>query len=119
MDTNNNPMPNTPSPSHDSSGDDKKLMGILSYLGILVLIPLLTDAKKDSFVKFHVKQGLVLLITEVAASFIIRILFFAWMLAPLVGLATFVLLVMGIMNVVNGRTKELPVIGHFANKFTF
>ncbi|HOE15288.1 MAG TPA: hypothetical protein PLH82_01145 [Candidatus Paceibacterota bacterium] len=35
-------------------------MAILAY--ILFFIPLLTDSKKDPFVKYHVKQGLVLFI---------------------------------------------------------
>ena len=41
----------------------------------------------------------------------------------LIGFAIFagyvVLAIMGIMNAVNGKEKELPVIGKFANKLTF
>ena len=39
--------------------DQDKVMLILSYLGLLSLIPLLT-VKDSDYVKFHAKQGLVL-----------------------------------------------------------
>ena len=38
-------------------------MAVLAY--ILFFIPLLTDAKNDPFVKFHVKQGLVLFLANI------------------------------------------------------
>ncbi|HTL39230.1 MAG TPA: hypothetical protein VL306_00230 [Methylomirabilota bacterium] len=118
MDTNNQaPMP--PPSSGPNAGSNKTLMGILSYLGILVVIPLITDAKNDQFVKFHIKQGLVLLICDVLANFIVRIPVFGWILSPLIWLGILVLAIMGIINVVNNQTKELPVIGHLASMFNF
>ena len=93
---------------------DKNMIAILSYLGILLLIPLLA-AKDDTFVKYHVKQGLVLLITWIIASFIIWIPFIGWA----VGIALFVLMIIGIVNVVQGKQAPLPIIGKFASKFKF
>ena len=46
-------------------GEKNTLMAVLAYLGILILVPFLTDAKKDPFVKFHLKQGVALIIVEV------------------------------------------------------
>lgn len=94
-------------------------MGILAYIGPLVIIPLVT-VKNDPFVKFHTKQGLVLLVIEVAVwmlgTFIMSPL---WMVLSLVNLATLILSIIGIINVVNGNEKELPVVGKFSSYFKF
>ena len=44
--------------------DQNKIMGILSYFGILVLIPIFA-AKESPFARFHANQGLVLLVTGI------------------------------------------------------
>ena len=107
-------------------------MAILSYLGPLCLIPLLTG-EKDEFVKFHVRQGLVILIGEaiIWVVFNLAVGSFAWswytwgiwgmiaMVQNLAYLCLGVLSIVGIMNVINGQQKELPVIGKFAEKITF
>ena len=41
-----------------------KAMGVLSYLGILLLIPLLAGDKQSQYVKHHVNQGLVLFLAS-------------------------------------------------------
>lgn len=88
------------------------LMAVLCYFGILVLIPFLTDAKNDPFVKFHIKQGLVLLIVYVIAGFVLWIPFVGWLL----GILLFVLFLMGVINAASGKETPLPVIGQFAEK---
>ena len=83
-------------------------IAIFSYLGILLIIPLLV-AKEDPFVKFHVKQGLV---------FLIFTILFGWI--PFVGwIAVIILGILGIVNVLNGKEEELPIIGQFGEKFNF
>ncbi len=98
--------------------NDNKAVTILSYIGILVLIPLLT-VKEDEFVQFHAKQGLVLLIVLIAISMVGVIPVLGPMIGLLGWLACLVLAVMGIMNVLNGEKKPLPFIGQFADKFNF
>ena len=89
-------------------------------MGPLVIIPFIV-AKDDSFVKFHIKQGLVLFVIEVAlwllSSFFFVMFYQFWMLYQLVNLALFVLAVIGIVNVVQGKEKELPLVGPFAKHF--
>ena len=88
---------------------ENKIMALLSYFGILCLIPLLL--KRDSrFVQFHAKQGLVLMIGW----------FFAWI--PIVGwffLIPILLIVsiIGVVNVLEGRFVKIPIIGDLAEKF--
>ncbi len=94
------------------------LMGILAYLGILIIIPFLV-AKNDSFVKFHIKQGLLLIIVEIAVWVLGNFMWQLGMLLNLVNLATLVLAIIGIVNVVQGKEKELPLIGSLAKNFNF
>lgn len=96
--------------------DNKTLMAVLSYLSILVIIPYLTS-KQDRFVHFHIKQGLVLFTIEVAVLLLGMIM---WMLIPIldiVNLAMVVFSIVGIVNAVQGKEKELPLLGQFAKHF--
>lgn len=91
-------------------------MALLAYLGILVLIPLL--AKRDSpYAQFHGKQGLLLLLGWIAASVIGTIPLLGWVVAPICVIILFVLLVIGVINALSGRVKELPLIGNYAKHF--
>ena len=110
----NIPMPpSTPRGASSSTG-----MAILAYLGILVVIPLVMN-REDQFVKFHSKQGLVLLITWVIANFIWAIPVLGWIVSPIINLSCFILMILGIINATEGQTKELPIIGKFAQSFNF
>jgi len=88
------------------------LMAVLCYFGILVLIPLLTDAKNDPFVKFHIKQGLVLLIAYVIGGFVMWIPIIGWLL----GIVLFIFFLMGVINAASGKQTPLPIIGQLADK---
>ena len=100
---------------------DNKVMAALSYLGLLVLVPLFA-ARNSRFARFHANQGLALLLMT-AAYYIVRsilvsvALMFFWRFSFLVriirlaGLAIPVLAIYGIINAANGQAKELPVIG--------
>lgn len=103
---------------HQPKPEHKTLMGVLSYLGILVIIPFLM-AKDDPFVKFHIKQGLLLVIVEIAVMVLRSSMWQLWALLGLINLATLVLSIVGIVNVVQGKQKELPLIGSLAKNFTF
>ena len=104
------PSPETP---HNSDSDQSLFMGILAYLGVLVIIPLLTS-KENPFIKFHIKQGLVLVICEIILWVAMKMF---WPLMPLIGiiqLILFILSIIGIVNVVQKQEKELPLVGSFA-----
>jgi len=105
----NGEIPQTP-----AKQGDKNLIAIFSYLGILFLIPLLVS-KDNPFVKYHVRQGVVLFITGLIASLVIWIPLIGWA----IGIALFVLMIIGIINVVKGRQTPLPIIGKFASKLKF
>ncbi len=99
-----------------SSKEKPSLMAVLSYLGILVLIPLLA-AKEDEFAQYHAKQGLVLLIAGVIGMFVGAVPIIGWILAPFISLAWLIFSIIGIVNVLGGKKKELPIIGQYAKNF--
>ena len=103
----------TPSSSKNTS------MAAVAYF--LFFVPLLTDAKDDPFVKFHVKQGLLLLILGIIVSIfnsiIGRIPFIGWIVSFVLGVGMFVLWLLGLMNALNGKQEPVPVVGQYAEKF--
>ena len=102
---------------------DKKNTGIAIVAYLIFFLPLLTEAKKDPFVKYHVRQGLGVLIAYFALS-IGQILFISPILERSafdfihwgINLFLVVLMVLGIMNASKGEEKPLPLIGKWANK---
>lgn len=118
-------MPDTTSYYSRSDIEGNKLMAVLSYLEILVLIPILA-AKNSPFAKFHATQGLNLLIVSVA-WFIVSVIIGAilgvigvtflsvlWSIITwLVSIVIFLTMVVGIINAAQGKAKELPIIGGF------
>lgn len=96
--------------------EGKNLIAILSYIGILFLVPLLA-CNGDAFAQFHAKQGLVLFLTLMAASFIMVIPILGWLVGFVTYITCLVLAVIGIINVLKGKRVPLPIIGKYAEKF--
>ena len=105
----------TPQTEPKKEGGDN-MIAILSYIGILFLVPLLA-AKDNEFAKYHAKQGLVLFIAEVATALIAWIPFIGWVVGLVAWITWLVLSIIGIVNVVGGKKKPLPIIGSLADKF--
>ena len=93
-------------------------MAILAYLGILVIVSYVV-AKEDPFVKFHIKQGLVLLVLVIAVWFLGMLIWPLFPLLSLVNLVIFILAIVGIINAAKGKEKELPFVGQFSKYFSF
>lgn len=105
--------------SADIAGN--RMAAALAYVGLLVLVPLYA-AKGSAFARYHARQGIVLIIVSAAysiangmlAAAVLAVswrLYFILRITRLIGLAFPVLAVTGIVNAVNGKAKELPVIG--------
>ena len=99
--------------------DDNKGLSVLSYMPLLVIIPLITG-RESKFVRFHTNQGLLLtlagfggsallsLFNKIAGIEQIVLVMFIFMAAVLA-----VFSCIGIVNVLRGKAKELPFIGGF------
>ena len=118
--------------------EEGKIFALLAYLGILCLVPLL--AKKDNkFAYYHAKQGLVLFIAEVILFLVLGIGGFiigmiASMIHGMLGaifgmlfgllwlavvLGSLAISIIGIVQSLNGKYWEIPVLGKYAKKFNF
>ncbi len=103
-----------------ASGKEPNIgMAVIAYF--IFFIPLLTDSKNDPFVKFHVKQSIVVLLAAIIVSVIGGIIpFLGWFLIlPFGSLLVFVLWLMGVINAAQGKKKAVPMIGQFGEKFNF
>jgi len=100
----------------ESKKQKNVFMAALCYFGILVFIPLLTDAKKEPYVKFHIKQGIVLLVAGVINMFISVIPILGWIAGFFIWIILFVLFIMGLINALTGKEKKLPIIGQYGEK---
>jgi len=91
---------------------------VLSYLGILCLIPLLS--KKDSkFAQAHSKQGLALFLTAILAGVLAGIPIIGWIGGPILALLILVVMVMGIVNVLQGKFWKIPALYDLSKKLNF
>ena len=94
------------------------VFGILSYLGLLVIISFIFG-REDHFVKFHIKQGLVIVCLDIIGWILSWVDWQLWPIVNIINLAALIFSIVGIVNVVKRREKELPWIGQFARHFTF
>jgi uncharacterized membrane protein len=105
--------PSAPVPPPISGGaNNDMVMGILSYLGILILIPLLVSKNRSVFLNYHLNQGLSLIIVSLAGyvilTFVGSVLF---IITPIWNVLMLILVIMGIINVTKNEMKPLPIIG--------
>jgi uncharacterized membrane protein len=123
--------PSPPPPPTGSGGaSSNTLMLVLSYLGVLALIPFLVE-KDDKEVQWHAKHGLVLFGAEVVLfiglSIVFRILdgmtsgaascLGGCGFMPILSLAIMVLHIVCIVKAVNGQRFKIPVLSDYADKF--
>ncbi|MEE0991517.1 MAG: zinc ribbon domain-containing protein [Bacteroidales bacterium] len=104
---------------------------VLSYLGILFLIPYFTR-KNSEYAQYHAKQGMSLFIASAACSVVSFVLdsvfgmmsgFLGVFLVGIVGflqtcvsVGVLVLAIIGIVNAVQGKMNPLPLIGKLSLK---
>lgn len=106
----------------DDDIKQNKTMAGLAY--ILFFLPLIV-CKDSRFGRFHANQGLLLLILSVVGYLVIsvittvlatitwRLFGFISLLYSLYGLFILAIAIYGLVNGINGKAKELPVIGKY------
>ncbi len=104
-------MENTPS----SISQEDKVYAALSYVWILVFIPLFLK-RQSGFVQFHVRQGLALLIAEVILWIIGLVPILGWLIAFIGHIVVAILAVLGIVAALVGRYWEMPFLSEYAKK---
>lgn len=109
-----------PSPAPSSSG---KNIGMAVVAYFIFFIPLLTEDKKDPYVMYHVKQGLITTIFYVGLGVIQAILLlpllFIWWIWWVLWVILVVIWLIGIINAATGKQKPVPIIGKIGESFKF
>lgn len=109
-------------PKPDSQTEPNTGYGILSYIGILIIVPLLDDAfKKSEYGKHHLNQALVMFIAAfgsgILSQLFLLIPFVGWILylpvMAIISIALFIFWIMGIVSAAKGQMTKLPFIGDF------
>lgn len=95
---------------YDSEDIEKnKVISGLAY--IIFFLPLLV-CPTSKFGRFHANQGLSLFIVSVAGTIILSIIpIIGWILLPLFSIAILIFAIIGLVNGIGGKAKELPIIG--------
>lgn len=117
------PPPAAPPPSAPSGSGSKTGMLVLSYLGLLALIPLLVE-KDDPEVQWHAKHGLVQLVLFVIIGVAMNVIAITGIgallscgIMPFVSLAWLVIAILSIVKATKGERFLIPGISDFASKF--
>ena len=103
-------MTTEPVETFDQADIDKnKTMAGLAY--IIFFLPLIV-CPDSRFGKYHANQGLVLLLLNIAGWIVLSFIpILGWILLLPFSILILVLVIMGLLNGLNGKVKELPVIG--------
>ena len=102
-----------------------RTMAALSYLGVLWAIPFFF-ARSSRFVRFHLGQGLLLLLADGIAATLLGLTLLMNSLAPavcpalaavteIIAFLSIVLKICGVTYAMRGRARELPLIGACAD----
>ena len=122
------PPPPQETPQVEIVSDNRSIMIVLSYLGLLALIPLLVE-KDDKEVQWHAKHGLVLAVVEVAVMIGLMIIgailgavsgglgCIFGLLWPVFMLAILVVHIMAIVKGLKGQRLLIPGISDYADRF--
>jgi len=101
---------------HRVSGSKSYALGIMSYLGILCLVPLIVN-KDDELVHFHAKQGLVLWVWSVLALIFLQLPGIGKLLFSTSVMAILVCSAIGIISVLLGKAWKIPLVNNISNVF--
>lgn len=112
-----------PPPAAPSGSGNKTGMLVLSYLGLLALIPLLVE-KDDPEVQWHAKHGLVQLALFVVIGVAMNVIAVTGIgalltcgIMPFVSLAWLVIAILSIVKATKGERFIIPGVSEFASKF--
>lgn len=89
-----------------------KTTAIISYLWIIGLIVafIMNNDKKNSFAAFHIRQMIGLSILSLINTFVIARFLGMWA-SGAIGLALFVLWIIGFIGAAQGEEKKIPILG--------
>lgn len=108
---------------HRNSDGERSLFGVLAYISILCIIPLLFK-QEDHFVHDHAKQGLGLFVLEVIVGSVAKVVgwipvigSFTSFVAGVLGVVFVIVSIIGIVKVLSKAPYTVPLIGLTARRW--
>ena len=120
----------------NNTGNERniRIYSVLAYIGLLWIVGLLVKEKNNKSLRFHVGQGMLITITNIAISIFNSVVVYnifttteyvlgtsvrvvssmGRLVGGLLGLVPLALMIFGIVKAANGKEEELPVIGKYA-----
>ena len=88
-----------------------KIMAVITYIGILILVPLITGRYRNSpFLKFHFNQAIIFCIGYVVGMLIFLIPYIGSFVSSILALGIVVLQIISIVRAAKGETKSFPIL---------
>ena len=109
-----------------AQADSNRLLAALGYpIWIIALVIILTDMKKDSFMRHHgwtaLFWGIAWVILYVVLTILANIPFFGWLLVivagPILWLVWVILSIYYAVQAYNGKTVSIPLVSDWAKKY--
>ena len=103
--------------------ENGKVMGGIAYLGFIGLIIAFVTSHSNKYVLYHCQQSLLLTIISFTYPFLsgFKMLPFIGdvigILITIIGIAVFILFLIGLINGFTGKIQPIPIIGEYALKF--
>ncbi len=98
--------------------EEGKALAWLSYLNVLVIIPILLQ-RDNPYTRFHIRQGLALLIVTIIWGFVSLLPVIGKVLSLLGSVYILIMTVMGVLDALSGRERELPLLSNIAKLIEF
>jgi len=110
----------------ETKGKENRLLAALGYpIWIIALIIIVTDMKRDPFLRLHgwtaLFWGIAWFVVWVALQVFVRIPFLGWLIflftAPIFWLAWLILSVYYAVQAYNGKEFSIPFVSSYARKY--
>lgn len=95
-----------------SEGKTIAIIAYITFIGLIIAF-ILNNNKQNAFAKFHIEQSVRIVLAGLANSLL------GWFLpsslsiiTSIIGLGLLVLIILGIINAINGKAEPLPIIGN-------
>lgn len=90
-------------------------LAALCYISIFFIAVALLAEPNSKFIRYHANQSINLIVLALVVTLVAMIPILGWIVTGIAGIALVVFVIMGIVNAVKKRAKDLP----FCGKYTF
>ena len=98
--------------TESTSSDNGKTIAIISYITLIgwIIAFVMHSSNKTKLGGFHVRQSLGLMILSII-NYVLFIALQIWILYAIIGIALFILWILGLVGAIQGEEKPIPVLG--------